>query len=460
VFCAIHSSNRILSIQAKQSMKKSIAVSLAFCFCLFLTGFAWAQPPGPFGPPPGGGFNPGDFLARMDANGNGMIDPDEISDRARGFLIPRLQEAGIDTSKPIPLAKVTEAFERMREQRESGGGDDRDRWRRDEDRRRDEDYAPPTSTASMLPDFSIENEIPLLPDFSLPDDSPLLQSGPLENRYDQRVIERVDNTLRERDRNRNGVLDAEEIRGGRWSPDPFVTDLNKDGRLTRVELAERYKMMFAREDERGGGDDRRRSSESQSDANRGDDRGESRYGRGPSPPGSPYGNSTSSTSSTSSSRSSSSGRSSRSSESDRITSYAKSMLAKYDVNKNGQLEEDEWKSMKGAAEADKDGDKIVSLSELIVKFGGNPDESSSASSSRSAVTQRIGGGNSRATLEDLLEKKGVSSKFIKQDRNADGNLQMAEFAEEWNEKLLDEFDKIDTNRDGVISPSEWVSGGK
>lgn len=68
----------------------------------------WAQGPG--GPPGGGfggrgGFNPEDFFSRLDRNGNGQLDPDELQNSP----MRRMFEAGgRDLSKPITKQEFTE----------------------------------------------------------------------------------------------------------------------------------------------------------------------------------------------------------------------------------------------------------------------------------------------------------------------------------------------------------------
>ena len=65
-----------------------------------------------------GGFDPSSMLSRLDRNGNGVLDPDEQQGPAQ-FLIGRMQQSdpSIEPGKPIPLEKITEGFNRMREQR-------------------------------------------------------------------------------------------------------------------------------------------------------------------------------------------------------------------------------------------------------------------------------------------------------------------------------------------------------
>ena len=75
------------------------------------------------GPPGGGGFDPSQFITRMDTNGNGSIDPEEAQGPAR-FMLDRMARNNpkIDLSKPIPISAITEAFQQMRNGGSPGGG--------------------------------------------------------------------------------------------------------------------------------------------------------------------------------------------------------------------------------------------------------------------------------------------------------------------------------------------------
>ena len=41
-----------------------------------------------------GSFDPSEFYKRMDRNGNGVIEPDELSERSRGFLADTARRSG------------------------------------------------------------------------------------------------------------------------------------------------------------------------------------------------------------------------------------------------------------------------------------------------------------------------------------------------------------------------------
>ena len=189
-------------------------------------------PPGGFGSRgsrggPGGGFDPSGFLSRLDANGNGKLDPDEQQGPAQ-FLIQRLQsvDPSIKPGQPISIQRVTESFQKMREQREQGDSRDRDRGR--------------SSSAS---DEALTPEL-LVPGFGSEAPPPtLLGFGPAAEMLSVAVTDadrkEARDRLRRYDRNRDGVLTKEEL-SSRFSGNPMDFDRNKDGRLTEGELAVRY----------------------------------------------------------------------------------------------------------------------------------------------------------------------------------------------------------------------------
>jgi len=102
-----------------------ICAALLSC-SIFAGSTAWSQGPG--GPPGGGpgggfggrgggGFNPEDFFNRLDRNGNGQLDPDELQNSP----MRRMFEAGgRDLSKPITKQEFTELQNQMM-QRFRGG---------------------------------------------------------------------------------------------------------------------------------------------------------------------------------------------------------------------------------------------------------------------------------------------------------------------------------------------------
>ncbi len=373
-------------------------------------------PGGPFGGPGGGspwdrgpssrgGFNPVDMLRSRDTNNNGLLEPDEISDRARFFVNRLAEQAGLDPNKPIPLDRL------------AGGNDDRSR---DDDRQRRESSSQSSETPTLVPGFEPDVEVTLVPGFNLSHDSPLLATGPLEKRYDAEILERVERTLRYYDRNRDDILDQEEISRGRWDPDPRDSDLNGDGKLNKVELAERYVKRNAS----------RSSSSSSNTSNSSSSRGPSSFG---SPPGS------SSSRGFSSSRSGSGGDSRSSSDNssrqEQYQRYGTSLVNQYDTNRNGVLEKDEWSKMRdGYWGADRNNDSKITADELADHlYAYTQRRNGGSSSSRSGGTADGQSGYRFKTTEERLTNMDLPKleDFLRDDRNGDGQIQMSEFATTW-----------------------------
>lgn len=202
-------------------------------------GFPGGGFPGGGGPPGGfsggrGGFDPSSFIDRLDRNGNGMLDPDEMEGPA-GFMISRLQreDPSIRTDRPIPLSKFKEAFDRARSGRESsdsGGGSDRGRDDTTE-RLNEAMTAPP-----LVPGFG--EEAPVLP--------PVIGFGPSAELMSVEVtaadIKEAEERLGRYDRNKDGFLSGDEL-SSRWSGNPLDFDRNGDGKLSASELAVRAARM-------------------------------------------------------------------------------------------------------------------------------------------------------------------------------------------------------------------------
>ena len=385
-----------------------------------------------------GGFDPSMFISRMDRNKNGKLDPDEISDRARPFIEPRLKEAGFDPSKPIEIKKLTEAYQKRREEEQ----------KKADKKAQAEDF-------STIPDLSyVAQEVAEeVPGIDIPDDSPLLKRGKLEDRYDGRILGQVNDTLRRYDKNGNGMLDAAEVKTVRWQSPWQADDLDKDGRMNKVELAERYVKRF-------GGNSKSKSSSRSSYSRSSRDRDRSRS-RSDERKRSDSRSSRDKKDSDSKRTTSSSRTKSRSSGDDKITEYAKSMMSRYDKDKNNILDEKEMGSMrrkpKSSADSNKDGK--ISLNELIVSYGGKPKAESSrvASKGRQSEVDQVATGLSIQSQKEKLEDIGVDEEFLKLDTNKDAHVDTGEFAKEWDNEVYKEFREKDVNGDGLISANEWIN---
>lgn len=233
---------------------------------LALAAPAVAQPGGDFGgrgggfsrggergfPGGPGGSDGGDFrtrmLQRLDANGNGMIDPEESQGRAQGFIQRMAQDAGLDPNGPISLDRLLGGGGRGGSPRSDARGGNRGNSpqqganNRSSSSKESDPYA-------AIPGFGDET----VPGFGI---NPLSLGGKivdLEKTYDRRVLDFVDRTMEQSDKNKNGILERDEWASVSWRGDPRESDLDKDGRLTKAEMAERLATRFREGEGREGG---------------------------------------------------------------------------------------------------------------------------------------------------------------------------------------------------------------
>jgi len=167
--------------------------------------------------------------------------------------------------------------------------------------------------------------------------------------------------------------------------------------------------------------------------------------------------SSSSSASASSSRSGASDGSGASIDS-RVRDYAAGLLKQYDTNKNGKLEKDEWKQMRGDPQAtDRDGDGVITLDELTARLAASNKDRSGSGSKASA-----GGGHNGYRFLTPAERlpEGLPEWFAGKDANGDGQVSMAEYARSWTDAVAAEFARYDLNDDGLITPQECLAKTK
>ncbi|WP_425615308.1 hypothetical protein NA78x_005223 [Anatilimnocola sp. NA78] len=389
-----------------------------------------------------GGFDPSDWVKRMDRNGNGMIEADEMSDRSRGFIGEMAKRANLDLNQPIPVDKLVSAAQQGRDGSSSGSGSsgsssgsssssdnrsssDRDR---DRDRERSSSSSSVKPTTPQVMGFGADDKTPRVAGFDVP--LSVNTAVPLESRYDTRVLEYVDRMLRDYDKNSDGFVDSNEWKEGKWSTPPEESDTNKDGKLSKAELCERIAKRFGLT----------------------------------APPGSPASSSGSSNSSGSSS--STPGSSSSSGDAAKFRSWAEGMMRQYDKNRSGSLEKDEWGDLKPEHRlADTNNDGVITLDELTAKLAAYTGSSSSSSygssgrssfGSRGSTTSGKPGDKKSYKFSTALDKlpKGLPDWFLRNDADADGQIAMVEYSASWSDTTAAEFQKYDLDGDGFITPTE------
>ena len=385
------------------------------------------------------------YLRRLDRNEDGFLDQNEMSGRTKSWL----NNMGVNTDQRVRISDVGKAVERNRE-----------RQRRDEQAAEDDKNF--TTQIPGFRGFVIETEP--LPGFGIKS-SNAVPAVTTTNQYSAEILEQVESTLRRYDKNNNQILDKDEIASIRWgSPKPDESDLNKDGQLDFNEMAERFKRRSDanRENNRGESSSRTRERSGGSEFSR------SRRGSGSSSGGRSTGGRSSGGSSSRSSRSS--GSSDRERQK-RTEEYVTSLIDKYDTDKDGKLSKDEVKEMSKApsSRADADGDGQIDFDELLAEYDGSnkeskgksgseeadEDDDSSSRSERSSRFSRSSRSRGNSRTGSRGSKSIENASFSDLDKDRSGVITMEEFAEDWNDELFEQFEKLDLNGDSYITKGEF-----
>ncbi len=397
-------------------------------------------------------FDPEAYLKGLDVNGSGKLEPTEITGRTEGFL----KGMGLDTSQPLLLTTIMEKINKDRKDQET------------------KDSSSKSSSKKVLkvPAFGAVNEP--VPSFGA------TANTALDTTFSDEIIRQVDEALSQYDRNRNSQLEKGEIEQGRWGqPPPAESDTNGDGKLSRIELANRYR---AREqynsriestEDRNRGDRDDSGNRQQEDKNRGGgDRG--RFGNSAS--GSA--GSESRSSSTRGFRESSSGKSPESSRGtssstpdnssqERYKAYAESLIKNYDKDSDGKLSAEEVKAMRRPPQnADPDNDGFITKDELTASLSGSTSTGVVATPAAARATEGAADGKGREKPPTADRPAGSVSKsrgsrgggsFSDLDTNQNNQIEMHEFSTDWDDEKLAQFYAKDKNGDGVITQREWNS---
>jgi len=99
-----------------------------------------------------------------------------------------------------------------------------------------------TGDSTSVQGFGNKEKAPQAPGFSVPLEAP---GGDLQARYDKKVLDKVDKEVMPTyDRDKDSFLSTEESKESDWDPPFSDSDIDKDGRLSRFELYERYAKKF------------------------------------------------------------------------------------------------------------------------------------------------------------------------------------------------------------------------
>ncbi|MBI1900677.1 MAG: EF-hand domain-containing protein [Planctomycetia bacterium] len=393
----------------------------------------------------GGGFrwDPKEMLSRMDKNGNGILEGDEMQGPGAGMIVRVAERAGLDPSQPMSIEKLAASMS------QGGGGfdprrpEDGQRGRSDNERRDSGSPSRKPAMKPLVPGFGEEQDLAPPPGFDVPLGSELASAVPLEKRYPERVLEEVKETFRRYDKDKNDILDGEELNAVPWRSDPRESDANKDGRISKLEFVARIAKQ------------RNITPITSTTVRVSAPSSESR---------SPSAASTGGPNSSSAPRS----------DADRIRSIAEAMMRQHDRNRSGNLEEaeGEWEELRSSKAADVNNDKVITLDELTISLSNFGDESRSGSSGSSDSRPGFSRFNSRGgsstkgsepknssgrllTPQERLPK-GLPDWFLSKDANEDGQISMAEYATAWSNSKAEEFAKYDLDGDGFVAPGECL----
>ncbi|MEM9368797.1 MAG: proprotein convertase P-domain-containing protein [Planctomycetota bacterium] len=318
-------------------------------------------------------------LERLDRDGDGEIEPKEITPLARPYLERIAEARKISLTRPNRIETWQQAARVYHALANGVSG------------RRYEMEEPGT----ILP-FGPRGDEAYVPEFGLAE---------IKYPYTDDDLDEADDTLRRYDRDDDGTIDRREAERGRWTHrDPFAMDLNQDDRLSRLELAQRYarrRLLEGQSDEliqkaRRVGNGIRRSVDDDDD-----DRNDSQWWR---------------------------------SGGNRYWLTA-SILSRFDANRNGRLERDEAVTLgipAGQMDADRDGE--IARDELFGYLSDLQDDASGELSGRlpgwffESDADRDG----QVSLAEYLQNGSLQQdmeQFEQIDINDDGLLTALEVAE-------------------------------
>ncbi|MEL7336615.1 MAG: calcium sensor EFh [Planctomycetota bacterium] len=250
-------------------------------------------------------------------------------------------------------------------------------------------------------DIRIDDD-PYIKSFEPADDQELVPGfgpGDLKYAYTQDDVDRADRILRYYDRDDDGAIDRYEGKRTDWTgQDPFSSDVDRDGRLTRMELIQRYARrrlleknnweLIKRAGRVGNGIKPAERRQRYRDDGQWWIKGGNDYW------------------------------------------LTASLMGRFDENRDGQLSGSEIEKLNlPVARLDTNTDNVLTREELFEYV---------------QQMQRASGNTSG----------NIPSWFYESDTNADNQISMSEYTQEWTDEKLATFNAMDANGDGLLTVSE------
>ena len=414
-------------------------------------------------------FDVAKYLKGQDKNNDGVLAPEEIDGRrTKKFL----EQMGIPTEKTSKVEDLVKGYNNRIATKSA------EKRKEFQDRLR------------TIPEFGAKKESFGVSQFGTEDKAQGLQSfddtatGMKASDFEPEMLKKADKLLGTFDRDKNGFLDGDEISRLSWkSPPPETSDLNRDGRLSKMELAKRFttgegttrktrspaevdelrrKLSGASSGESSKGDSRSQRGDYDSrDRNRElRDRGrgyrdrESRdrdrvRDRRNAKQETPKPNSGSAVAKAKANAQSAQG----------YAKYVDRSFKKYDSNSDGKLDKKELSASSLLKKAkDSNGDGFISRQEAIALVSGGKIKAPTASPGSKKDTPSKTSDRRMSPVASSPSARSSGSRstpLSDKDADADGQIQMHEYSDTWTAEKLKEFRDMDKNGDGLLSPTEW-----
>ncbi|MFO1021182.1 MAG: hypothetical protein U0903_10855 [Planctomycetales bacterium] len=157
----------------------------------------------------------------------------------------------------------------------------------------------------------------------------------------------------------------------------------------------------------------------------------------------------------------------------KVQRYAEWLIARYDANRDGRLQKEEWQKLRGQPAAiDRDQDGVITLPELmqhLVEYGkasqhpANPAPSGTppaAASGSPKEAEEAAANSRRRSLKFFVPREklpeGLPDWFLARDLDGDAQLTKGEFAPPGVTVDMSEFQRLDANQDGLLTAEECV----
>ncbi|MCA9260057.1 MAG: hypothetical protein KDA61_12685 [Planctomycetales bacterium] len=160
-----------------------------------------------------------------------------------------------------------------------------------------------------------------------------------------------------------------------------------------------------------------------------------------------------------------------------IRRFVRSVCARYDDDGDGALQQDEWRKMPGQPQRiDRDGDLIVTEGEYqryVLEYASTrriaPLDSARGRATAWETPPSAASGVSNPTASKSTENppavktyhvperfrpQGLPPWFVEADVDGDGQVSLAEFAPRGEAQRVAQFERLDANRDGLLTSSE------